>query len=99
MQVRVNRVKRLRDAGRSYKVLLDRETVAKVAGGKSTTFDAVPGEHRLQCSIDRATSAEVVFVAADAGLVFECEAGEGRLSARGDARHNRGAYLQLRQVP
>lgn len=98
MQVTVHRVKRLRDAGRSYKVVLDGQSVGKVARGKSIAFEVAPGEHRLQCSIDGATSPEVTFTAGAADLAFECEAGEGRLSARGDARHNRGAYLQLRRL-
>ena len=98
MQVTVSRVKRLRDAGRSYKVLLDGEKVGKVAGGKSMAFEATPGEHRLQCSVDGRTSPELSFVAGGADLAFECEAGEGRLSARSDARRNAGAYIQLRPL-
>lgn len=96
--VTISRVKRLRDAGRSYKVLLDGEAVGKVAGGKSLSFEATPGEHVLQCSIDGATSPEIRFTGGEGGAAFECEAGEGRFSARGDARHNSGAYLQLRQL-
>jgi hypothetical protein len=98
MQVTLSRVKRVRDAGCAYKVLLDGEKVGKIRAGKVLAFDVAPGPHQLQCSVDRATSPEVPFVAGDADLVFECEAGEGRLSAKFDARYNRGTYLQLRQL-
>ncbi len=96
-QVTVTRVKRLRDAGRSYKVLLDGQKVAKVAGGRSTVFDVTAGEHRIQCSLDGRTSPELLFHADAEDLAFECEAGEGRFSARTDSRYNVAAYIQLQQ--
>jgi len=96
VNVTVTRVKRLRDAGRSYKVLLDGEPVAKVAGGKSVTIAVAPGPHRIQCSLDGRTSVALGFEAEAADVAFECEAGAGKLSARSDSRYNADAYIQLR---
>ncbi|MBA2497921.1 MAG: hypothetical protein H0V33_12655 [Acidimicrobiia bacterium] len=97
-QVTVSRVKRLRDVGRSYKVVLDGATVAKVAGGKAASFEVAPGAHRIHCSIDGRNSPELEFHAGAAALAFECEAGEGRLSARADSRARPQAYIQLRAL-
>lgn len=97
-QVTVSRVKRLRDAGRSYKVVVDGDTVAKVAGGKAATFDVAPGPHRIHCSIDGRSSPEIEFDVGAAARAFECEAGDGRLSARTDSRAHPQAYIQLRPL-
>src|SRR5581483_828499 len=72
-KIRIHREGAWADWLRSYKVVIDGQTLGTISNGKTVEFDVPDGQHELQLKIDWCSSRPLQFNAGSAApATFEC---------------------------